>query len=525
MKESNMPPLELPAYPRIWPFMLGLLILIPLWMVALNLWIKPAFLQLGRAEMGRTLALYLIPPILSMGAMLVGWFGLVSHRRTQAQQNYDLSVLEVERQKTEEAARAAKEREDHRFTLEVLGLGLSVEKFRQQGVWQAIENSGGAFILSADPKTYAWSRTEKIDQSDKRQSDAFEHAASYFTEKWVIPGFAATASLHKPLEDDHYLKIFPDALRQGAGMAWHKFENVGWLYDDAPEGFMEQVFRFFDENPDVPAVAVYVEDGNCSREVLRPEGSPHWLVDGYRKPTDMTESMVAFVLARRDRLEALRASALDVSLRNLPHPSRPMPEEMLASGHKPFWEKPQPFRPTKWLPRPWCKEQLEQIDKLPLLGRLHRPQAAPFVHDGKPLGDKARLEAFQKTWKLALETLPQGKEPARVIYDCGPLKQQARITPLVRVLHDSGSAIDVHGKTGVNLTQALGDTGATSFFVGMALGTFASHQHQDVTVVVSFRRSDCATIVMIEPPTPEERQKDHPSGEDPLNVPVVPYEK
>jgi hypothetical protein len=100
-----------------------------------------------------------------------------------------------------------------------------------------------------------------------------------------------------------------------------------------------------------------------------------------------------------------------------------------------------------------------------------------------------------------------------------------RVAPLVRVLHDSGSAIDVHGKNGVNLTQALGDTGATSFFVGMALGTFASHQHQDVSAVVSFRREDRATIVMLEPPTPEERKKDHPSGEGPLNVPVVPYEK
>ena len=77
----------------------------------------------------------------------------------------------------------------------------------------------------------------------------------------------------------------------------------------------------------------------------------------------------------------------------------------------------------------------------------------------------------------------------------------------------------------MDLTRALGDTGASSFFVGAALGLYASHQHQDVTAVVSFRRADRATLVMIEPPTPDERRQEHPSGQDPLDVPVVPYEK
>ena len=526
MKEATMPTLELPSYPRLWPFLLGLLILIPLWVVALHLWIKPAALQPGRVEWGRSLALFLLPPILTLGSVFGAWCGLVAHRRNQAQQDYSAGLQEVERQRKEEEVRALNEHEDRQFTLEVLGLGLSVEKFRQSGVWEAIAKAGGAFILPTDPKSYAWSERQKIDQSDKRSSDALEHSAGYFIEKWVIPAFSATASAHRTLDEDtNVLKETPDNIRNSAGMAWHHFETVDYLYDDAPEVFLERVFRFFDENPDLPAAVLYVDDGNCSRDVLRADGTPELAVDGYRKPTDMTESMAAFVLARRDRLEVLRASALDVPLKDLPFPDDPLPEHMTSFSHKPFWEHPKPFRPTHWLPRPWCKEQIEQVDKLPLLGRIHRPQAALYVQNGKPLGDKARTEAFQKTWEQALKTLPLGKAPARVIYDPGPLKQTGRMAPLSLAGHNMEPSLDVSGKDGVNLTKALGETGATSFFVAMALGTYASHQKQDITAVVSFRRDDRATIVMIEPPTPEERQKNHPSGQDPLNVPVVPYEK
>lgn len=521
-----MSPIELPAYPRIWSFVLALMVLIPAWVVALHLWIRPDAITPGRTDLRWGLALYLAPPILVMGAMYGAWCGLVAHRRGKARQDYQISVQEIERQRQEEDTRAAKEREDHQLTLEVIGLGLSVEKFRQQGVWQAIEQSGGAFILPTDPKSYAWSTEEKGDQSSKRGDDAFEHAASYFTEKWLVPGFSVTASIHRPIpnDTDNYIKGSPDDLRQGAGMAWHKFANVDYLYDDAPEGFFERVFRFFDENPDVPAAVLWVEDGMGDREVLRPKESPHLMVDGYRKPTDMSESMVAFVLARRDRLEAIRASVLDVPLKEYPFPDDPMPEHLLSSSHKPFWEHPKPFRPTKWLPRPWCKEQVEQFDSLPVLGYIHRPQAASFVHEGKPLSSQGHREAFQKAWQDALDTLPHGQEPARVIYDCGHLKQAGRIVPLVQVLHDSGSSLDPHGRNGVDLTRALGETGATSFFVGMALGVYASHEHKDPTAVVSFRRSDRATVVMIEPPTAADVRKAHPSGADPLNVPVVPYE-
>jgi hypothetical protein len=88
----------------------------------------------------------------------------------------------------------------------------------------------------------------------------------------------------------------------GAGMAWHRIETVQYLYDDAPEAFLEKVFRFFDENPNVPAVTLYVEDGMGDRDVLRADGTAHLPVNGYSKPTDMTESMAAFVLARRTGL-------------------------------------------------------------------------------------------------------------------------------------------------------------------------------------------------------------------------------
>jgi hypothetical protein len=294
------------------------------------------------------------------------------------------------------------------------------------------------------------------------------------------------------------------------GLHRTSFIAIETLYEDAPEEAFEHVFAFMDAHPEVPAVLLFVHDGGNDRDANHKEGTPDLVVDGYRQPGEMTESFTALLLARHDRVEAMRGHAAD--------------DGQHSGSLVPFWDKLKPtetFHVTEFMPKPWTKKQFEEFDQLPVLGHLHRPQVVPFVKDGKHLGDKARIEVFAQGWQAALETLPKEVKPSRVLFDCGP-KQAARISPLVITLHNVESHIDVHKPAeGVDLTKRLGDTGADSFFVGTALGVFASFRHNNTSAVVSFRNPDRATIVMVTPPTAEERQKKHPAGKDPLNLPLA----
>ncbi|HWQ08687.1 MAG TPA: hypothetical protein VN436_06265, partial [Holophaga sp.] len=244
---------------------------------------------------------------------------------------------------------------------------------------------------------------------------------------------------------------------------------------------------------------------------------------GARKPGEMAESMVCLVFARRDRVEVLRSSATDKKIRefDVPIPGTADYESDLAREEaalkaplgdplRPFWEKTGPtaaFKPNAWVRRPWCKEQLAQFDMMKLLGRVHRPQVVSYVHDGKLLSPRAQEKAFSDGWKSALESLPAGQTPVRVIFDHGKAPEGHRILPLAQALREYGPELDLHGKHGVNLTARVGDTGASSPFVALALGIMASGKDGGSSACVNLRRSDGASIIMVTPPTAEDLVK------------------
>jgi hypothetical protein len=128
-----------------------------------------------------------------------------------------------------------------------------------------------------------------------------------------------------------------------------------------------------------------------------------------------------------------------------------------------------------------------------------------------------RQAAFAAGWKAALGTLPDGLQPARVLYDHGPANQGGRLAPLDLALHHVGPELDLN-EDGINLHRCLGDLGADAAFVNVALGVYASHRRNDVSACVSLRRKDGAMILMVRPPTAGERRVPHPGGRDPLDV-------
>ena len=509
---------EIRAHPRPWLCALGLLLLIPTWILFLEIVMRPQALSLSGTPLGQRLLWYLLAPLLLVGGIYLARFVVLqvrAHRAEEARQAQQKAV--DERQQAEAAALKADQDHAH-YTLEVYGLGLSLERFRDDQVWAKIQElPESTCILPEIPKTDPDYNDDRFLINEKRGSDAHVKALSRFVEEWELPFLGVMATNHGTLKDLVKDTVKHNRIRTSPYLRVEVLEQV---YDDTPDRVLAQVFKTFDKNPEMPALALYVEDGLVDRttlEIYNEDGPP---IRGARKPGEMTESMVCLVFARRDRVEILRSSATDQTIPKylIPVPGSATYEADLAKektalnapAHdpmRPFWEKPGPtaaFKPNAWVRRPWCKEQLAQFDMLKLLGRVHRPQLVSYVQNGKPLPPKAQQKAFAEAWKAALDSLPQGQAPVRVIFDHGKSSEGQRIIPLTLAIRDQGPDLDLYGRNGVNLTTRVGDTGASSAFVALALGITASRKDGGPTACVNLRRKDGASILMVTPPTPED---------------------
>ena len=150
------------------------------------------------------------------------------------------------------------------------------------------------------------------------------------------------------------------------------------------------------------------------------------------------------------------------------------------------WRKPPvEFRPTPFIPQPWTERALEQWDALPVLARLHRPVSVPLTRPDT--GERLKREAHRTTggaaWTASAGLRPA---PARLFYDGG-----LNATPLAELTPALGAASSLDlldSRESYDLTQRLGDTGAASPFVGIALATMASYLNSDSSMVMPLRR-------------------------------------
>lgn len=509
------------------------------------------------------LLIWLLPLLLLLVAIFGGrWFHLSAQAKAEGVKQATIQA-EQTKQQEDAAAQAAAILAKKRETLEVLGLGLVVEKFRNAAVWEAIkkvENDPHASILPKEPEEVA-GELVRGNRAGKRSDDTYEYAMHYFVEKIPIPGFVI---FPKPTTND------PDYLEAGAGTLMGQRDPFALLitarqiYADTPDEALSVIFDFFDTHPDVSAVYVYAGDGYTTRKFFRgysPDninGDPGW------KPGDPTEAKTAFVLVRRDRVDKLiRPFAVDekfgldyedkTSFVNRvwnfyfkiadAHPDAALPtvEEWLAEVPKlmaetkdvpvssllPFWDRmPGGFTPSPWIPVPWAKWQLKEFDDLPTLGYLHRPQYAKYVTpEGKPLGNTARETAFADAWQGALDTLPEGRKPERLFFDAGSSRARG-IPPMVNAFGTHHPDYDwrLDSPQMIDLTTRLDDTGAASPFVQIALAIIAGYRDGGVSATVNLRREDGASVLMVSPPTePPEGRKPHPgAGRDPFKVPLMP---
>jgi len=444
------------------------------------------------------LIIYLFPPLIVVVAVFVLRVLYVQKkRREQEEQLAATQAAEAARVKEEEARNIAI-LEQKRFTLEILSLGVAVEYMRQTEIWDEIQGQEAVgSILSAEQEDYPTTLDDKERAHRERESEVLENILGWLNDEWAIPAFLVGPSLHNPQMMAVIESNLAEALDYGE-IQGRRFRVVESIHDESPDFLMQKIFDFMERNPEIPAVLLVAEDGQAVRHYLRSEDEPELLYDGPRPPDGITETVVGILLGRKDRIEAMRSFT-----RTDPTGADPM---------TPYWEKDPKrgkgeFRTTEWLPTAWSRTLIEQFSDLTVLGRLHRPQYAVFQGESPA----SRATSMKHAWNAALESLENPGRNQHLIYDYGDVDFGRRIVPLTRAMAGLDPEFDVI-EQGTNVHRCLGDTGAATPFLGLALAVMASSQEKCLSTSVFLRREDGASLFLISPaPEPEEPSNEVPS--------------
>ena len=128
---------------------------------------------------------------------------------------------------------------------------------------------------------------------------------------------------------------------------------------------------------------------------------------------------------------------------------------------------------------------------------------------------------MQAGWQSALLTLPEAeraKAPSLVIAATGDDTGQTTLlhSALNAYAARGGPEIDT-GKSNqfIDTDKRLGNTGASTLFMQMAIGVMGSYRDGGVSAAVNLRDKNEATIVFISPPSDDKRKtQKHPHGGD-----------
>ena len=517
---------------------------------------------------------WLLAGALGIGLVLGGRWVIAA--RDAATRQAQASVAAAKANDQMMAARTEQGRRE--YVLEVINLGVTLDKYRQGKLWDALQSGNPyASLREHDPKKYPWTMFDKLGQSGGRSGDTLENGAGYTVTEWGTPVFNA-----RPPDKSKYAgnPLMPDmgiaASAESSGMSTSLFVAGPARFAERPDQILEDVFEFFDANPDVPYVVLNSDDGMDVRDMSRPSGSPSLVREGYYVP-EMPDSSALFVLARRERVDPIRRFTyediddyrtpmevlnrdgvarrlflgyLDLK-KSVPHPDdRNLPAgrsvtagewleyaakfskrpDIRGTGQTSFLDRefnakhrpPLDWKPTPWFPIPWSKLQLQQFDNMATLGFIHRPIFVKITDEhGKPLSRRdARQKALLDGLQQALHTLPESeraKGPARVI--AATNNQTEQLVALESMLHQyaaqGGPEID-SGKLDqfINIDRRLGNTGAATLFIQMAIGVMGSYRAGGPSLAVNLRDPHEATFIFISPPSEEKRKAQQQSRGD-----------
>ncbi|MGC4060180.1 MAG: DUF2875 family protein [Aquabacterium sp.] len=557
--------------PKPWRYLLwstlALIILIPLWVYALW-WMQPEFLTNPETSMMQRTLGWLGLPIAAVVLMGTGmWMNASAQARQAEAAKPATTQSEAPAPKVDPAEQARRE-----YVLEIIGMGVTLDKYRQGKLWEALQQ-GHPFgsIREQDPKKYPWARDDKYAQEGGRSASTLENGIGRLPMYWPAPSFYADGPAqdsNEPVSETNPSEGLVGATDSN-GLSWTLFVSAGWSLSEHPDRLLETAFDFFDQHPDAPYLVVAAADGLYFRDLYRPKGTEQLIKDGYYVPS-MPDSSALFVLARRERVEALRPFAFeDTSEDELgPEQNRkgiarrlflahsalskrvPMPkgalfrnptvpewlaesaklaqrEEFQAGKGTTFFADrlgafgggvvhvPSGFKPTPWFPVPWNKKQLSDFDALPTLGYLHRPVFIKLTDkDGHVIQRRdERAKALLQGWQQALLTLPEDQRKTAlkriVVSTGGDTNKMVALTTLMNAQAEAGGPeLDAtKSSQWVNSDARLGNTGAATWFVDMAIGVLASHIDGGVSAAINLRDDKEASVIFVSPPPEDKRQK------------------
>ncbi|WP_298595704.1 type VI lipase adapter Tla3 domain-containing protein, partial [Zoogloea sp.] len=247
-------------------------------------------------------------PLLATCLALLAQWGWSANRDARA----EAQARQQETARQANAAALAKE-PPREYVLEVIGLGVALDKHRQGKLWDALQK-GHPFgtIREQDPEKYPWTGSDKLAAEGGADASALINGISGLPMYWPAPSFFAS----EPSEDRDWPPSDTDpaigtvAATDSNGLDLTLFIPAGYMLSDHPDRLLEKAFAFFDAHPDVPYLVVAASDGLYFRHLNRPAGTPPLLYDGYYVPS-MPASSALFVLARRERVEVLRPFAFE----------------------------------------------------------------------------------------------------------------------------------------------------------------------------------------------------------------------
>ena len=503
-------------------------------------------------------------PLAGLLLVLLSQWGLTAFATSRGEAKAEARQAAEQRNVTSLAGQ-----DPRQYVLEVIGLGVSLDKHRQGRLWDALQK-GSPFttIREMDPEKYPYSATDKLGNEGAADASALENGIRGLPMYWPAPSFYATEPSpdpeRPPSDTDPVIGIVAGTDSNGLGQTL--FIPAGYTLSDHPDRLLEKAFAFFDAHPDVPYLVVAANDGLYFRYLRGPDLEPPLVRDGHYIP-EMPGSSALFVLARRERVEALRPFAFDDTdrdvlgreqnrtglarrlflthlrlsrqlgqamgeVRGMKVSSRwPTVPEWLAAA-KAFAQRPdvvgsksvslldvaddvvhvpKGYVPSPWFPIPWNRDQLETFDRLPTLGYLHRPTYIKLTDaDGQPLARRSeRIAALVKGWNQALETLPEAQRKAalkRVISSTGGSTDTlVELTALLDAQAEAGGpALHLDKpREWINLEPRLGNTGSASWFMGMAIGVMGSYIDGGVSAAINLRNDREASLIFISPPPPE----------------------
>ena len=274
---------------------MALLILIPLWFI-LDFFVLHTELQ-SKRETAMDISRWIGVPVVVVVLLSGGYWLSATHRAHSREQEWKQQNENIQKQQ----AQAETEQGRREYVLEVIGLGVTLDKYRQGSLWDALQKvSPYTTIRDQDPKKYDWSAMDKNGIGGSRACDALENGATATPTYWGVPSFYAGSPIADPDNQPSLTKPIAGLVAgaDSTGMPDHLFVTAPWKLDERPDRLLDEAFAFFDAHPDIPYLVFTSEDSLGTRDDGRPRGTEKRLKDGYYI-TEMPDATALFVLARR----------------------------------------------------------------------------------------------------------------------------------------------------------------------------------------------------------------------------------